>query len=197
MFLVCDFQKTSPENVVTSKVKVTGVGKGKRPVDPPYQTRLCPQSDEEEDGDYPSSVEPLVILRQPPPTFVSGMYGGKDHHFEVEVRVPDAMRKRMKLESAVPLVVELRYEDGEAADQQHLHVLEEPVMHPGTDKWVVKASINATSFKHGKRRFALWLDVSQFEQRGHSLWIQGVLTDGINVVSSGVSAPVPKRRTAV
>lgn len=182
-----------------NREKKHGLGRGKKPVKVGYKADRRVQvsdSEEEDEESFPSVIEPLVITRQPPPLFIAGMYATKDTHFEVEVRVPDAMRKKMRLESAVPLVVELRYEGGDSVDQQPLQVLEEPLMFPGQDRWVVRAKINATSFKHGKRKFALWLDVSQFEQRSHNLWVQGTLTEGINVVSS-MAQPAKKRRRRV
>ena len=78
-----------------------------------------------------------------------------------------------------------RYEDGGAGDgeleQASLQLLEEPLLRPGETKWRIHARVTALSKEHGQKRFALSIDVSQFDQREHGLCCAGVLTPPFRV----------------
>lgn len=77
-----------------------------------------------------------------------------------------------------------RYEDGEGdgVEQSSLELLEEPLLRPGQTAWAIHARVTALSRDHGRRKFALWVDVSQFEQREHGLCVSGTLTPPFRVV---------------
>lgn len=141
--------------------------------------------------------DPLVVLQQPPDTFVK--VGARDHHFVVEVGLPRSARGRLKrLRTGITLVVELRHEDGEMMEQQPLQLLEDPRLNPGEDRWRVRVRLNIPTCIYGIRKFRLWLDVSPFEQREHGLSVAGILTTAVKVVhkadpkeTEGSSATTP------
>jgi hypothetical protein len=71
-------------------------------------------------------------------------------------------------------------------EQSSLELLEEPLLRPGQMKWEIHARVTALSSDHGRRKFALWVDVSQFEQREHGLCVSGTLTPPFKVARRAV-----------
>lgn len=73
---------------------------------------------------------------------------------------------------------------GHSVDQGSLELLhnEEPRLRPGDTTWEIHARVTALTRDHGRKKFALWVDVSPFEQKEHGLCAGAVLTPPFRVV---------------